>query len=982
MTKFNLKLKYLYIIPIIVLVLGFCIFPLGLFKTEKQSVAKEKGMAVSGPITETVPIAGVFLPDSDGIVSLGFRFYVPGSSKSSGYLQLLLKDQQDKVIYESTVFIRDLENNQYHDFPIPLPLEAAQPYVYQLTAYDYDATPPCIYLGSPDTAAIEHQSLYYNSQKLPGNAPIMRFTYQNRTSFSDALPYYIILISLLLLTIPLWGYPFRKFWTVACVLAITVLLVLASDESRRSLILTGDNLRREAGYVDGHTLMISPDSGYSGRLAYTWNYMLEKGNYLLGLEYRTDTADNILSVTANGKTILEHKVNPDYTYQEVSLPLESDAQEVQIELLYGGTAALTLNSIELIPESRFYNDAPFTAILLLVSGGLFLLITTSRHYKQLPVTAKMTAFGLLAITAAASLPLMNSYLNWADDLCYHLIRIEGIKDGLLDGQFPVIIYPEGLYGNGYLNCMYPNLFLYIPAILRILGVSMANSYKSLMVLFHLATAYITYYSVKSMMQTESSIPPRVCTEGSTTLGSAVRFSAADKAALLASLLYTLSPYRFTNAYARGALGEFLAMTFMPLLLAGLYHVLLGRRKKWWMLVLGLSGLIQTHVLSAVIGLILCIVCGILCLRTVIREKRFPAILCAALLTLLLNLWFAVPFVYFYTKGGLWPSALDWCNFSEYSLNLSGLAGTINTQDYRTLTLGLPIVCCAAIALFALSFIKKKDRLCKFTTCLFLLGCVSTFMVINQFPGWQLMHIGILEFLFKNIQFAWRMLAPASILFTMAGCILLFRFGPVKPYRKGIFLALATVALLSSVHYQSEDFAYKNYYDTFTRGHESKLRGIPKGDNTIVYPYEWRPYGTMESDLFTDPIFSDQTAVNVQEFTKDGTTGILTYICSSPDVTVSFPLVHYAGYQACDENGKRIELFTNVDNNTIQVDLIGDSQTHKIIVEYKGLACFTIAFWVSVLTLAVWLWLLLKHSPKGYINQVSKGNVISRTFLTK
>ena len=43
--------------------------------------------------------------------------------------------------------------------------------------------------------------------------------------------------------------------------------------------------------------------------------------------------------------------------------------------------------------------------------------------------------------------------------------MEGLKDGILDGQIPVIIMPDGLKGNGYLNAMYPYLFLYIGAFL-------------------------------------------------------------------------------------------------------------------------------------------------------------------------------------------------------------------------------------------------------------------------------------------------------------------------------------------------------------------------------------------------------------------------------------------------------------------------------------------------------------------------------------
>ena len=46
------------------------------------------------------------------------------------------------------------------------------------------------------------------------------------------------------------------------------------------------------------------------------------------------------------------------------------------------------------------------------------------------------------------------FLYNGDDLCFHLARLEGLKDGILDGQIPVNIQPEGLGGNGYLNAMY------------------------------------------------------------------------------------------------------------------------------------------------------------------------------------------------------------------------------------------------------------------------------------------------------------------------------------------------------------------------------------------------------------------------------------------------------------------------------------------------------------------------------------------------
>ena len=82
---------------------------------------------------------------------------------------------------------------------------------------------------------------------------------------------------------------------------------------------------------------------------------------------------------------------------------------------------------------------------------------------------------LLAIFVTA--PFYASSMAGADDQCYHLLRIEGLKDAILDGQMPAIILPNAMSGNGYLNSMYPYLFLYLPALLRICGVSLILSYK-------------------------------------------------------------------------------------------------------------------------------------------------------------------------------------------------------------------------------------------------------------------------------------------------------------------------------------------------------------------------------------------------------------------------------------------------------------------------------------------------------------------------
>ena len=73
---------------------------------------------------------------------------------------------------------------------------------------------------------------------------------------------------------------------------------------------------------------------------------------------------------------------------------------------------------------------------------------------------------LIALGLFSSYPLYTFYLQYGHDLLFHLFRIDGIADGLQSGQFPVRLYGNDLNGYGYgVSMFYPELFLYVPALL-------------------------------------------------------------------------------------------------------------------------------------------------------------------------------------------------------------------------------------------------------------------------------------------------------------------------------------------------------------------------------------------------------------------------------------------------------------------------------------------------------------------------------------
>ncbi len=706
-----------------------------------------------------------------------------------------------------------------------------------------------------------------------------------------------------------------------------VFFLRMGDESRTPVTIDACDMIKSAGYEDDTAIGLTPDSQFSGVMLTGASYLLDAGDYRIGIAYRTDGGGDELVLYDNGRELAVHELDPDATYQEYPFTLEHSCPDFSYEIRYGGENSILIQSVTLSAKKRFYRDTDFLIIVFLLLTAAFALWRYRFARKGRGIREDYIVLTLLGIGAFSSLPYFNTGLSWAVDLCYHLIRIEGIKDGLMAGQFPVVIYPEALHGNGYLNCMYPNLLLYLPAFLRMKGVSLADSFKFLVILCNFATAFLTYHCARTI-------------------------GGNPKAALLASLLYSCCPYRYTNIYARGAVGEFLAMTFFPLIFAGLYHVLLGDRKKWGYLVLGMSGLLQTHILSVTLGALFCTLFCVLYLKPLLLEGRILSLCKAALVSLLINLGFLVPFLDFYQNGNLWTDALELGTYQEYTLNLSGLLGSQTTGDYYVLTLGVPLAFCLMISLAYVLLEGKKAGEDGYLRYLFLLGAFLLFMSLNFFPGWEMMTLPSLKLLLEKVQFPWRLLGPASLLFAMTGSICCFRSNMLSRYGRVLFIALAGLCMLSATRFKSEDFAYPDNR-IYTRGHESKLIGIPKGANTVVYPFEWRPRHTVDSDLTTEPSLSDSSQISLQSIKREGTTTTLQYSCLSEDQYIEVPVIYYMGYEAVDENGAPVPLESGY-NNRIRVTLSGDAKPHTVTLSYRIPLSYTLSAWISILSAAGYL----------------------------
>lgn len=716
-------------------------------------------------------------------------------------------------------------------------------------------------------------------------------------------------------------------------ICLVVVLLWIGDEGREPLVYTGSELQRTVGTIDSEgALMIQESMVKSGIIARTPQYVMNRGSYTVRMEYKTEGKDTVVELWEQANKIAAWPMDPQKREFLADFTLSKDAKQLQIRVNYGGTGDVKIQSLEIEPHTRFYTDTYFIIVVFMLVNGLgCLYLKKGRGYLT---QEKIIDYSIiLGVALLATSPMMQTYLYNGDDLCYHLARLEGLKDGILDGQIPVNILPDGLRGNGYLNAMYPYLFLYIGAFLRICRVSLALSYKVIVFCANLGSAVCAYVAMKSMTKSRRSV-------------------------ILAVVLYTLMPYRFTNIFSRGDLGETLALVFWPLVIAGLYHVVMGDRKKWYFLVIGFTGALQSHILSAAFVAAFCVVTALLYCGRILRERRYQEIGKAAGLSLLLNAWYLAPFLYYYFGENIAKDVLRWSGYFEQSINPSNLTQSLSLYNKQYFSLGMALFGCIGIGVIYLLY-ERRGRMTQqegFLLYLLVFGSVLTFMITGYFPNRVLMENGVFENIATMLQFPWRFLGPASACFVFVGAIGISRSEIIKPYRNYVFTLLVGLNLLVivSVPTDNNHMPYDNAQAVASKGHESKLIT----NIGIFYPHEWRLDGASDDKLTTSVVVSDMNHVMVRDYQKKGTKAAVVYTADSSECYIELPILSYRGYRASDENGDAVEIGRGV-GARMRFMVQGDGMEHRIYVRYGPVAGFVIANLVSAVTIAGCIWYMFR-----------------------
>ncbi len=677
---------------------------------------------------------------------------------------------------------------------------------------------------------------------------------------------------------------------------------------------------------------LSEDEAKDGYNYYLPRFTLPKGEYSFELS-GSGGLGKIIIESGDGEVVFDGQIS-DLKANEVSL--SKDYTELVIKQQDGAE----LKRLIVKGHGAIFNDRYFLALVLLFALLWLLYVKYGKHKDN--IDAYMPVF-LVCVALTSSYMFFTHYLSFGHDTLFHLERIEGIKEGLQAGQFPVRIQPRQINGYGYsVSLYYPDLFLYFPAILRLCGVSLVMAYQSLWVAASIATALITYYSVKGITKS--------------------RYSASA-----AAIIYTTCTWRIFNICIRGAMGEGLAMVFFPLFIYGVYEIIWGD-KKWWILALSATFILQSHIISTVVCAIFGIIIFAVFARRLTKDRRWEALLKAFGIILLLNAWFLLAFVTTYCGFDI-NSTFDLSKETEFpdqSVLPAQLFNMLNTSTAMgkpflagvsgslSLSPGIGVCICLAIsaAYFSFPAEKRRTKTNGFMPALFVIGIMFLVMSTSLFPWrWLANNIGALNALGNIIQFPWRFLAIASAIICVVGAWVI---GMHRNGKAMVFLVIVSMFCALSVVITGSA--------ALSKGMDLKKGTYPLKEDNVFVSYDYIPAALDTNASFDCNEYKTSSgSFGVKEYKKSGT-NISVELSKAPgsnDAWIEVPLIYYWGYKATDGAGQKLNVVQG-DNGLVKIMLKPDSGSVRL--KYSGTWFYRLGDIITLMTLLGLLAvIIIKHS---------------------
>lgn len=501
------------------------------------------------------------------------------------------------------------------------------------------------------------------------------------------------------------------------------------------------------------------------------------------------------------------------------------------------------------------------------------------------------------------------------DYYFNIGRMEVLMQALREGNYPFYLDYDTLEGYGYFTKgFYPDLILLPFALIGFL-IGSVTAYNILIFTMTFLCGLLMYWAVNAVFRNS--------------------FIAS-----VSAILYTFSAYHLFDWYNRAALGESISFTFLPIIFLGLYHIIVGDYKKWYLLTIGYSLLIYTHFLSSFLSLLTIVIILLLCCRKLIKEpKRIGYLLLAAAVTLPIVAGYLFPMLEQMASNTFYYESNE--NITgQTKLGLAGigwgmLSGIVYPKDSNMCGTGPLLVLLILLRLF----IREKTLQLKIADFCAFTGLILFLMLSALFP-WGRLPLGF-------VQFPWRLYEFVIFFFSVAGACYLF---VILKMKKQYIIALVAVVLYSVVVIviNNENYIYwqnraKKDAPEWFSGEPSVLNQYYKGGLEYL-PSVVPGYGFMKER--GDIIIADNEHIQSKNLSIEKGLTSVDIIVNSPG-KIELPLIYYKGYKA-ELNSKELA----VQQSSYGLIELPVQQSGNLKVYYAGTWIQTVSWYISLISIVL------------------------------
>ncbi len=679
----------------------------------------------------------------------------------------------------------------------------------------------------------------------------------------------------------------------------------------------------------GKGIYIDETSEHSGVFAHAPGMQFRTGEYDITINYHASADGNKIHLSSNANYEAYADLPASGESVTVHTIVYPSSDSFHMWLIYGGQGSLLVNSIVVTSAIPLYTDYEYYMILTVLAGILIPLIIWYLAKKKGYKREDWIETGILSVLAViVNYPVFLGYIWFGIDMRPHLMRIDGVSTCIEARRIPTILYSNYCNGYGELSCIYPDKFLYLPGLLRNRGVSLISSYNTMHVIINVAALLIMYKCVKYI--TQSRIP-----------------------SFVAAVVFCFIPFRMTvMGYYSQALGTGIAMLFLPILFTGLYDVFFLKGRRWYLIAIGMAGAVCSHILSAVLAVVMCVVTAAYCGIVLFVKKRkadpeyvegsfarvFKQLVIAVGTFLVLCLSTIVPFVYYYRLGlNMGKMSLDFLQtLHTFEDDILGPNGIFHMLAFVVVVAVIVILCKAKTSF--------KDLYGLYCAYLLVAGFGLFFIGTCVFPWRWFANIGIIYKALCFLQFSYRFMIPSVVALSMGmGMLTMLFLEKIKITNLVVFAAslgfFITVLLGCVETYYIVDHCDPLILDRMSgEFYYRQLGYLPSGTEIEFY----------SSSV---PNIGDWDSVENIEYTKVGVDIHYVYRCSSDGNYIELPLFYYKGYHAFDVAGAERPITISA-TNRITVPLVNSQDVQTLNVVFKVNPLFYICSMISALGTAV------------------------------